>query len=627
VDAVRLTDGGASEMDSMLLIVAALAAFALAYRFYANFLAAKVAMLNDLNKTPAHRLYDGVDYVPTNKWVLFGHHFAAIAGPGPLIGPVLAAQFGFLPGALWIIIGAALAGAVHDFIVLVASVRNDGLSLANLSRSYIGRIAGIATSLATLFIITTALAGVSIAVVNALSESPWGVFTILVTIPAAILTGQWMYRIRPGKVAEASLIGIAIVMLGVLLGHPFQEGRLGLDPKWLTFDQTTLKLLLPTYAFIASVLPVWFLMCPRDYLSSYMKAGVAIVLGIGVVLAHPPLQMPAITKFIDGSGPVLPGQPVWPFVCITIMCGAISGFHSLIASGTTPKMIYRESDIKPIAYGAMLLEGFVAVVALIAACALHPDTYFAINAKKELAAQFAARSPDLWQLTKEVGEKTLVGRTGGAVSLAVGMTYIFRMLPGMQTLAAYWYHFAIMFEALFILTLVETGTRVARFIFQETITPFVKPALEKVLPESGVRWGLNIFASALCCLAWGYLLFTNDISTIWPMFGIANQLLAAIGLAFGTTYILTHAPKRLYALCTFLPLCFVFTTTMAAGIISVPRFWSTLQPPANVINAVMTMCMLALTVVIIAASVWRWMGLVTGRVPVAVTSPSSLASE
>jgi carbon starvation protein len=266
-------------------------------------------------------------------------------------------------------------------------------------------------------------------------------------------------------------------------------------------------------------------------------------------------------------------------------------------------------------------------VALIAACALHPDTYFAINAKKELAAQFAARSPDLWQLTKEVGEKTLVGRTGGAVSLAVGMTYIFRMLPGMQTLAAYWYHFAIMFEALFILTLVETGTRVARFIFQETITPFVKPALEKVLPEGGVRWGLNILASALCCLAWGYLLFTNDISTIWPMFGIANQLLAAIGLAFGTTYILTHAPKRLYALCTFLPLCFVFTTTMAAGIISVPRFWTTLQPPSNVINAVMTVCMLGLTVVIIAASVWRWIGLIAGRVPVAVAPSSSPASE
>lgn len=600
----------------MLLIVAALAAFALAYRFYANFLAAKVAMLNDMNPTPAHRLKDGVDYVPTNKWVLFGHHFAAIAGPGPLIGPVLAAQYGYLPGFLWIVIGAALAGAVHDFIVLVASVRNDGLSLANLSRTYIGRLAGVATSLATLFIITTALAGVSIAVVNALSESPWGVFTILATIPAAIITGQWMYRLRPGKIAEASLIGIAIVLLGVLLGHPFQEGRLGVDPKLLTWDQTTLKVLLPTYAFVASVLPVWLLMCPRDYLSSYMKAGVAILLGVGVILAHPPLQMPALTPYINGSGPVLPNQSVWPFVCITIMCGAISGFHSLIASGTTPKMIYRESDIKPIAYGAMLLEGFVAVVALIAACALHPDTYFAINAKKELAAQFAARSPDLLQLTKEVGEQTLVGRTGGAVSLAVGMTHIFRMLPGMQTLAAYWYHFAIMFEALFILTLVETGTRVARFVFQETITPLVRPVLEKALPENGVRWSMNILASALCCLAWGYLLFTNDISTIWPMFGIANQLLAAIGLAFGTTYILTHAPKPIYALCTFLPLCWVFVTTMAAGILSVPRFWTTLPAPSNFINATMTVCMLVLTVVIVVASTRRWMELLAERVSV-----------
>ncbi len=601
-------------MDSMLLIVVALAVFALAYRFYANFLAAKVAMLNDLNITPAHRLKDGVDYVPTNKWVLFGHHFAAIAGPGPLIGPVLASQFGYLPGFLWIVIGAAIAGAVHDFVVLVASVRNDGLSLANLSHTYIGRLAGIATSLATLFIITTALAGVSIAVVNALSESPWGVFTIIVTIPAAIITGQWMYRIRPGRVAEASLIGIAIVILGVLLGHPFQEGKLFLDPKLLTWDQTTLKLLLPTYAFIASVLPVWLLMCPRDYLSSYMKAGVAILLGVGVILANPPLQMPALTPYINGTGPVLPGQKVWPFVCITIMCGAISGFHSLIASGTTPKMIYRESDIKPIAYGAMLLEGFVAVVALIAACALHPDTYFAINAKKELAAQFAANSPDLLQLTKEVGEQTLVGRTGGAVSLAVGMTHIFRMLPGMQTLAAYWYHFAIMFEALFILTLVETGTRVARFIFQETITPIVKPTLEKAFSENGVRWGLNIIASALSCIAWGYLLFTNDISTIWPMFGIANQLLAAIGLAFGTTYILTHASKKIYALCTFLPLCWVFATTMAAGVMSIPRFWTTLPAPSNFINAAMTVCMLALTVVIVIASAWRWWELLTEKV-------------
>jgi len=600
-------------MDSVWLIIMALAVFALAYRFYANFLAAKVAMLNDLNLSPAHRLKDGVDYVPTNKWVLFGHHFAAIAGPGPLIGPVLAAQYGYLPGALWIIIGAALAGAVHDFIVLVASVRHDGLSLANLSRTYMGRVAGVATSLATLFIVVTALAGVSIAVVNALSESAWGVFTILFTIPAALLTGLWMYRIRPGKVAEASLLGIAIVLLGVLLGHPFQEGKLGIDPAYLTWSKDTLKVLLPTYAFIASVLPVWVLMCPRDYLSSYMKAGVAIVLGVGVLLAHPPLQMPAVTQFIDGSGPVLPGQPVWPFVCITIMCGAISGFHSLIASGTTPKMIYRESDIKPIAYGAMLLEGFVAVVALIAACALHPDTYFAINAKMPLAQEFAARSPDLVTLTKEVGERTLVGRTGGAVSLAVGMTYIFRLLPSMQTLAAYWYHFAIMFEALFILTLVETGTRVARFIFQENLSPLLRPMLERFFPDNGVRWGLNILASALCCLTWGYLLFTNDISTIWPMFGIANQLLAAIGLAFGTTYLLVHAPKRVYALCTFIPLCWIFVTTMAAGIISIPRFSTGLPSPANFINTTLTACMLVLTAVIVVASVVRWWELITGR--------------
>lgn len=663
-------------MNSLWLVVGSLACFTLAYRYYSAFLAARVAMLDDRRATPAHRLRDGVDYHPTNKWVLFGHHFAAIAGPGPLIGPVLAAQWGYAPGFIWIVLGACLAGGVHDFIILWASVRQNGLSLPKIARANIGPLSGFTTSIATLFITVTTLASVALVVVNALAESAWGMFTILVTIPAALLTGLWMYKIRPGKIAEASIIGVAIVLAGVFLGQPFAESSLGGS---LIFHPRTLSIMLPVYAAIASILPVWVLMCPRDYLSSYMKIGVMIVLAVGIFAAHPTLKMPATTPFIDGTGPVVPGT-LWPFVCIVIMCGAISGFHSLIASGTTPKMIYRESDIRPIGYGAMVLEGFVAVTALVAACALEPGDYFAINVAQDTPARAAAyhelvathsgeaisreplavtgqqpalrdrtppaanpqseiRTPQSsWDLRPkelpalEAGTKEkLVGRVGGAVTLAVGMAKVFSSFPGMKHLMAYWYHFVIMFEALFILTLLETGTRVARFVFQETLTSFGDVAaaprgdrdpvaadddiLDAVSAGTMTRqpsWFMNVAMSVLVCFGWGYLLYRGDLKTLWGMLGIANQLLAAIALAVGTTYILNHAPRRIYALCTAIPFVGVIITVFTAGVQSINRWWaSTATAPAEQVTLLKLMCvlaaiMLALTALIALDAARKW---------------------
>ena len=606
-------------MNSLWLIIGSLATFAVAYRLYGAFLATKVAMLDDSRPTPAHRLKDGVDYHPTSRLVLFGHHFAAIAGPGPLVGPVLAAQWGYAPGFIWIIIGACLAGAVHDFVILWASVRQDGLSLPKIAQANIGKLSGITTSIATLFIIVITLASVGIVVVNALNESAWGMFTIVVTIPAALLTGLWMYKIRPGKVAEASVIGVTIVMLGVFLGKPFAESGIG---HWLLFEKSTLSVMLPVYAFIASVLPVWVLMCPRDYLSCYMKIGVMVVLAVGIFIVHPTLKMPATTPFLSGGGPVISGA-VWPFVCIVIMCGAISGFHSLIASGTTPKMISRESDIRPIGYGAMVVEGFVAITALVAACALQPGDYFAINVAKEKQAQVVAavQAQHHWDIApvelkslEEGTRESLVGRTGGAVTLAAGMAAIFSKLPGMKTMMSYWYHFVIMFEALFILTLLETGTRVARFVFQETASQFTSRATVAGKP----RWGLNIGMSLVTCFAWGYLLYTGNINTLWRMLGIANQLLAAIALAVGTTYLINHAPKRRYALCTGIPFAFVIVTVLTAGVQSVQGWWSKIpSAPAQEdfslqLMSVLATIMLVLTVVIAVDAVRRWFVLLRG---------------
>ncbi|MCX5660422.1 MAG: carbon starvation protein A [Planctomycetota bacterium] len=531
-------------MNSLYLIVVSLCAFAVSYRLYGAFLAAKVAVLNDARATPAHRLKDGVDYHPTSKLVLFGHHFAAIAGPGPLIGPVLAAQWGYLPGFGWIVIGACLGGAVHDFVILWASVREDGLTLSKIARNNIGRLSGVVTSIATLFIIVAVLASVAIVVVNALSESAWGMFTIVVTIPAAVITGLWMYKIRPGKIGEASLIGMTIVMLGVIYGSDVAAGRFGIDFKnAFVFSKPALSLMLPAYALVTSILPVWILMCPRDYLSSYLKIGVMVLLGIGLILAHPVLQMPATTPFLSGGGPVISG-PAWPFVFITIMCGALSGFHALIASGTTPRMLNKESDIRPIGYGAMVVEGFVAVTALVAACSLAPGDYFAINKPDPVksaamhqrylqmvdtpAAQlgFDPHPIELRWLEEQTKEK-LEGKAGGAVTLAVGMAKVFASLPGFKSLMAYWYHFVIMFEALFILTLLETGTRVARFVFAEAVAGIRGVDAVKGKPN----WVLNVTASVVVSVAWGYLLYMGNLNTLWRMLGIANQLLAAIALA------------------------------------------------------------------------------------------------
>lgn len=597
-------------MNSLGIVVAGLLIFALAYRYYGAFIAAKVLALDDRNPTPAHKHKDGVDYHPTNKWVLFGHHFAAIAGAGPLIGPVLAAQYGFLPGMLWILIGAVLAGAVHDFVILVASIRHDGLSLAQIARQRIGPLSGAATSVAILFIIIVALAGLAAAVVNALGAnpsiegdigSPWGTFAILISIPAALLTGLYMYRIRPGKVGEASAIGVAIVVLGVILGHPFQESSYGY---LLSLPYSTLKIALPIYGFIASVLPVWVLLCPRDYLSSYMKIGVVALLALGIFIVHPRLEMPPLTEYLNG-GPVLPGK-VWPFVCITIMCGAVSGFHSLVASGTTPKMIDKETDALPLGFGAMLVEGFVGLLALVAACTLIPSDYFAINAKPDLFPQFAQdamQNGQLMDLTRQVGEANLVGRTGGAVTLAVGMAKVFSSLPGMRALMSYWYHFAIMFEALFILTTVDTGTRVARFILQESVMGLRKT---KTALKKSASWTMNIVCGAIVTFAWGYLLYNNDVATIWPMFGIANQLLAAIALAIGTSIILTYSKKRVYALITFLPFLFVLVTTMTAGAQSLPVFWNAQPHFKAVMNVCLTVVMLFMTILISVDAGIRW---------------------
>ena len=545
-------------MHALTLIVVSLLVFALAYRFYAKFIITKILVFDNSIPTPAHTLQDGRDYEPTNRYVLFGHHFAAIAGAGPLVGPVLAAQFGYLPGYLWILIGAVLGGAVHDMVILFASVRMKGLSLTQLAREHISKPAGFATGFAILFIIITALAGLALVVVNALSDSSWATFTIVMTMPAALLVGLYMYKIRPGKIVEASLIGMAIVMLGVVLGEPLSKTSFG---NYFLFSKTSLSILLPLYGLIASVLPVWLLLCPRDYLSSYMKIGTIGLLVIGICFVNPKINMPAVTQYIHGGGPIIPGK-VWPFVCITIACGAISGFHSLISSGTTPKMVDKESDIRFLGYGAMITEAVVSIMALIAATVMIPGDYFAINLSPEHFAQLGLHTEKLAEIEKMTGE-TLVNRPGGAVTLAAGMSLILSAIKGMRHLMGYWYHFAIMFEALFILTTVDAGTRVARYILQEMLKP-IHPKLASSTWLPGV-----ILSGTIICALWGYLLYFGDISTIWPMFGVANQLLATLALCIVTTFILKHSKKWYYCLITFIPSIFMFATTFMAGLYNI----------------------------------------------------------
>jgi carbon starvation protein len=586
-------------MHALPFVLIALCVMAVAYRYYSAFIAAKVVALDDSRVTPAHRLRDGQNFDPTNKWVLFGHHFAAISGAGPLIGPVLAAQFGFLPGFLWLVIGVVLAGSVHDFTVLAASVRRNGRSLADIARNEISPAAGFIGSIAILIILVIALAGLGLAVVNALNESSWGTFTIAMTIPIALLVGLWMYRIRPGRIAEASVIGVIGVLLCVILGS-YVPGSF-LEPYFsLSRDGIVLSLIL--YGFIASVLPVWLLLVPRDYLSSYMKIGTIAALIIGVIVVNPELHMPSFTQYIKGGGPIIPGK-IFPFLFVTIACGAISGFHALVASGTTPKLLNRESDARFIGYGAMLMESIVGVVALVAACALHPADYFAINLTPQKFAALGLTPVNLEILSREVGE-AVAGRPGGAVSLAVGFAQIFSGLPFMEKLMSFWYHFAIMFEALFILTTIDAGTRVARFIVQE----FGGRAWKKFERPDWLPG--NVIATTLVVASWGYFIWTGNISTIWPMFGTANQLLAAVALAVTTSAIMNAGRER-YAWVTFLPMVFVAATTLTAGFFNITdNFWPLALNPATAVqgwvNSVLTAIMMVCAIGVMIEAMRRW---------------------
>jgi len=588
-------------VPALYVVVPVLGILVIAYRYYSAFLAARVLALDDSRRTPAHTINDGQNYHPTSRWVLFGHHFAAITGAGPLIGPVLAVQFGYAPGLIWLVAGVCLAGAVHDMIVLWASTRRGGSSLAEIARTEIGPVAGLTAGIAILFIIVIALAGLGLAVVNALSESAWGVFSIGMTIPLALFMSLYMYKLRPGRVAEATAIGVIGLLVAVILGKPIAASWLG---EWLTLSRGHIIIAIAAYGFIASVLPVWLLLCPRDYLSSFMKIGTIAFLVLGVIVVNPILHMPAFSNYVGGGGPIIPGG-LFPFAFITIACGAISGFHALIGSGTTPKMIDKESDIRPIGYGAMLIEGLVGVMALIAAAALHPGDYFAINTAPAVFQGLNEVAVNLASLEAQVGE-TVAGRTGGAVSLAVGMAQIFSSLPGMRHLMDYWYHFAIMFEALFILTTIDTGTRVARFLVGE----FAGRAFPKMADHSWMPGA--VLSTLLVVVAWSYFIWTGSISTIWPMFGIANQLLATVALAVGTT-VLINLGHRHYAWVTLAPMTFVAITTLTAGFMSVrDNFWPMAIGPRpelrfqGYMNSGLTVIMMGCVGIILVAAARRW---------------------
>lgn len=545
-------------MNSLTLVFVSLCVFALAYRYYGIFIANKVLGIDPKRPTPAVAMEDGHDYHATNRYVIFGHHFAAIAAAGPLLGPVLAAQFGYLPGALWIIVGAVVAGAVHDMVILFASVRHQGKSISAITESLIGKRAGIVASFAVLFILLLTLAGLSIAVVKAMFNSPWSAYTVICTLPIALLMGIYMHIIRPGDVKGGSLIGVALLAVVILTG-PYVAANPTLAA-FFTLSEKQCAIFIPMYGFIASALPVWLLLCPRDYLSTYLKLGTIAALAIGIFIVHPQLEMSATTKFLGGGGPIIPGS-VFPFLFITIACGALSGFHAIIGTGTTPKMVASEKDILFVGYGAMLVEGFVAVLALIAACVLVPADYFAINTAAKVYSTLGMEPVHLPQLASAVGEQ-LQGRPGGAVSLAVGMSYIFSSVSFMKGLMGYWYHFAIMFEAVFILTAVDTGTRVGRYLLQEMIG--------RVIPKFGEKkWMPGIIVTSFVfTFMWGYLVYTGDIATIWPLFGMSNQLLATCALIVGTTMIINMG-KLKYAWVTAVPGILMVPVTMTAGYLNV----------------------------------------------------------
>ena len=678
-----------SNVHAMPVMLLVLAILAVAYRYYSAFLAAKVAALDDSRVTPAHEFHDGQNFHPTNRWVLFGHHFAAISGAGPLIGPVLAIQFGYLPGLVWLVVGVCLAGAVQDMMVLASSVRRGGKSLAGLARAEIGPVAGMATTLAILYVIIIALAGLGIVVVKALGGeevpmqagasltfpataafrgsggsgrptlceippgctyqfgegadqsllfhegfllavpegvptpgpvnsrmampkgakrlvpgSSWGTFTIACTVPIALAVGWYMYRLRKGRVIEASILGAVAVLGATVLGASIPGSRL--EP-YFQWSKETTTYAIAAYGFVAAILPVWLLLCPRDYLSSFLKIGTIALLVVGVCVANPRLEAPAVNhQFAGGGGPYFDG-PIFPYVFICIMCGAISGFHSLVASGTTPKMVDRESDVRMIGYGAMLMEGLVGIVALIAAAALPNSMYYEINIDLARRPQFEKQlraldvdhdgGSELVAMEGDVHE-SLHGRTGGAVTLAVGMARIFsQAMPGLRGLMKYWYHFAIMFEALFILTTIDTGTRIGRFLVQEFLGKLWKPLGDLD------RLGPSLLATALVVFGWSFFILTGSVETIWPMFGVANQLLAVIALAVVTT-ILVNSGRGRYAFVTLVPMAFVATTTTTAGFFEITgKFWRMTQVPETFakgwLNIGLTATLLTLVAIIL----------------------------
>lgn len=549
-------------INALTLVFTALLLLAIAYRFYGIFMAHRVLRLNANNPTPAVSLADGRDYVATNRNVLFGHHFAAIAAAGPLVGPVLAAQFGYLPGALWILIGCVLGGGVHDMVVLFASIRHKGQSLATIASKEIGKTTGMIAGIAVLFILILTLAGLSLACISAMHEASWSLFTVIITMPIAVIMGLIM-RYRKNSVTLASLLGGVLLIVGIVGGH----GLMQYDTIEALFhwDIKTISIAIAIYGLLASILPMWLLLVPRDYLSTYLKIGTILMLAVGIVFVHPTLQMPALTQFVSGGGPII-GGPVLPFIFIVIACGAISGFHAIIATGTTPKMLGNEKDILFVGYGAMLVEGFVALMALIAACTLMPGDYFAINTPTQAYESFLAAHPDLHAVelshfAEKIGVE-LQGRTGGAVSLAVGMAHIFNSIPFMDDVMAYWYNFAIMFEAVFILTAIDAGTRVGRFFLQEM--------LATVVPKFGDKnWmpGM-LMSSVIFTFCWGYLVYTGNVSSIWPLFGISNQLLAACGLIVCTTLLL-RLNRGKYALASAIPGIFMAIITFWAGYVQV----------------------------------------------------------
>jgi carbon starvation protein len=611
-------------MHALYVLLPALGVLAIAYRYYSAFLATKVWMVDDARTTPAHTKYDGANYYPTSRWVMFGHHFAAITGAGPLVGPMLAAQFGYAPGFIWLVAGCCIAGAVHDSMVLWASTRRGGRSLPDIVKQEISPTIGFVAAITIILILVVALAGLGVAFVNALADSVWGTFTVAMTVPLGMFMGLWMYVWRKGRITEATILGVVGLLLALYLGEPISR-----SDSWFAhlfhLSRNEIVVALGIYGFAASMLPVWLLLSPRGYLSSFTKIGTIFLLALGVIIVNPELKMPALSEFAGGGGPIIPG-PLFPFCFITIACGAISGFHALISSGTTPKMIDKESDIRVVGYGAMLVEGVVGLMALIAAASMAPGDYFAINVPPATYANLHFQGVQMVpvhvpEIQAMVGEN-VIGRTGGAVSLAVGMAQIFAALPGMSHLLAYWYHFAIMFEALFILTTIDSGTRVGRFLIQEFMgrvhAPFARPD----------NWIAGAVATLIMVLSWGYFIYTGQINTIWPLFAVGNQLLAAVALAVCTS-ILINLGRTKYIWTTLIPLAFLGTNTLYGGFLNIRDNYYPLAVGANAARNVegwiLTTCtavMMVLAVVILGAAIQKWISVLNGG-PVPATAETA----